>query len=121
MPATASRTHPNQQEFDFLMPYGPMRTLLKPVEVARVLCCTVQHVYNLINEGKLEAHRTEDREQNRYRITRRSVLTELASSALYDGEDQTKRVLAAMRSLTTRADIAAAQAQLARQLNQSTH
>ena len=120
MPASALKTHPNQEEFDFLMPYGPQRALLKPGEVARVLDSTPQHVYNLIGEGKLEAHATEGREQQRYRITRRSVLVELANSALYRNEDHTKRVLAALRTLVTRADIAAAQAQLTRQLTQST-
>ena len=72
----------DQGAFDFLMPFGPSRPLLRPDEVARCLGWSVRKVYELIQDGKLEAHALPERDKQRYQVTRRSVLLFLAETAL---------------------------------------
>jgi len=97
MPATAKATSKlqaaiDQGAFDFLMPFGPNRPLLRPDEVSRCLGWKVRTVYQLIDEGKLEAHALTDRDKQRYQVTRRSVLLVLAETALYIDADPTPRI-----------------------------
>jgi excisionase family DNA binding protein len=102
MPAPATKTRTalsaavDQGTFDFLVPFGPHRALLRPDEVSRCLGWKQRTVYQLIDEGKLEAHAIPGRDKQRYQVTRRSVLLFLAETALYHGEDtitRTERLL----------------------------
>ncbi|MDD5349480.1 MAG: hypothetical protein PHQ12_04640 [Chthoniobacteraceae bacterium] len=93
MPTPASKTRAalqsavDQGTFDFLVPFGPHRALLRPDEVSRCLGWRPRTVYQLIEEGRLEAHAITGRDKQRYQVTRRSVLLFLAETALYRGED----------------------------------
>ena len=82
----------DQGAFDFLMPFGPSRPLLRPDEVARCLGWSVRKVYELIQDGKLEAHALPERDKQRYQVTRRSVLLFLAETALYLDADPNQRI-----------------------------
>ena len=117
MPAPASKTQAalaaavDQGTFDFLVPFGPHRALLRPDEVSRCLGWKQRTVYQLIDEGKLEAHAITGRDKQRYQITRRSVLLFLAETALYRGEDtltRLERVLPALAPAELNRLIAAA-------------
>lgn len=92
----------SQEDFDFLMPFPPSRTLLSPHEVARCLGRSVRHVYDLIDEDKLEAHAPTDRERERYMITRRSVVLYLAETAKYRTGNFETRLICLLKSLSTR-------------------
>lgn len=117
MPIPATKTRAalqaaiDQGTFDFLVPFGPHRTLLRPDEVSRCLGWKVRTVYQLIDEGKLEAHAITGRDRQRYQVTRRSVLLFLAETALYHGEDaltRTERLLASFSATELSRLIAAA-------------
>ena len=82
----------DQGAFDFLMPFGPSRPLLRPDEVARCLGWSVRKVYELIQDGKLEAHALPERDKQRYQVTRRSVILFLAETALYLDADPNQRI-----------------------------
>ena len=87
----------DQGAFDFLCPFkGP---LLRPDQVAKCLGRDVQHVYDLIDETKLESHAPTDRVKSRYMITRRSTLLCLAETANYDPSFYIERVEALLPSL----------------------
>jgi len=118
MPAPRQTT--DQAEFDFLMPYGPGRIWLNPAEAARCLGgCTVEHIYDLIAEGKLEYQTPTEREKRRYKITRRSVLAALAERCQFEPAEHLQRVLAVLETLTSRADLQAALQQLGAQLQKA--
>ncbi|MEO7933231.1 MAG: hypothetical protein ABIT76_08750 [Chthoniobacterales bacterium] len=86
-----------QMDFDWLVPYGKL--LLRPDEVQKCLGRERQHIYDLIGEGKLEAHGVTDRDKQRYTITRRSVVLRLAETALYDPSVYMTRVEALVDDL----------------------
>lgn len=98
MPRTLSNA--DQAAFDFLVPYSERRTLLNPKEVAICLGRSIYFVYDMIDEGKLEAHAPANREQARYMITRRSVILLLAEQANYDAVYFAERVTALLKTLT---------------------
>lgn len=90
MPTLAPKPDTNQGEFDFLVPYS--KPLLRPDEAAKCLGRSVYFVYQMIDEGKLEAHAPQGREKQRYVVTRRSVLALLADTALYEPALYVERV-----------------------------
>jgi len=92
----------SQEDFDFLMPFPPSRTLLSPHEVARCLGRSVRHVYDLINEERLEAHAPTGRDKERYMVTRRSVCLLLCETAKYKTGDFNTRLITFLKSLSTR-------------------
>lgn len=77
-------TSATQSYFDFLVPVT--KELLRIDEVMTILRKEKDSIYELIAEGKLEAHQEEGR-CSHYRITRRSVITHLAATALYGPQD----------------------------------
>lgn len=79
MPAIA-----DQQEFDFLVIYS--KPLLRVDEVGAVLRLGKDAIYALCDEGKLEWHQG-DADRSHRRITRRSVVARLASTARYHTQD----------------------------------
>lgn len=81
----------DQGAFDFLVPVT--KPLMRPDEAARFLHRERQHIYDLIAEGKLEAHAPQDREKQRYVVTTRSVKLVLAETALYDPAQFIERIL----------------------------
>jgi len=84
--------------FDFLVPYrSPM---ISPVQVAKSLGRDVDHVYSLIERGKLENHGVPGRKVERYRITRRSLLVYMAESANYSPNDIVDRLVDIASALT---------------------
>ena len=88
---TAPKLTPAQQlahdqgQFNFLCPFK--EALLRPDQVATSLGRKLSFVYQMIDEGKLEAHAPEDREKKRYVITKRSTLLLIASTANYAPAD----------------------------------
>lgn len=82
-----------QGEFDFLVPFSERRPLLTIAEVAKILDRERDFVEAMIDEGRLEAFAPPDREVQRKRITRRSVLLLLAQMALGDPRSFLDRVL----------------------------
>ncbi len=68
-----------QSDFDWLVP--TTKELLRPDEVARYLGRGETFVYDLIEEGELEAFEPQNREVKRKVITRRSVVLVLAKQA----------------------------------------
>lgn len=84
--------------FDFLVPYK--NPLLRPDQCAKSLNRGVNFIYDLLAEGKLEAHGVPGREKERYQITKRSLLLYLAESANYDPADFETRAEALVDTLT---------------------
>jgi excisionase family DNA binding protein len=74
----------DQAYFDFLVPVT--KELLRVDEVMTILRVGYDVVYGLVEAGKLEAHQAEGR-RTHYRITRRSVVAHLASTAKYEPKD----------------------------------
>ncbi|CAN5547918.1 hypothetical protein BH09VER1_BH09VER1_24790 [soil metagenome] len=74
----------DQGFFDFLVPVT--KELLRVDEVMTILRKEKDVVYVLVEERKLEAHQDEGRRCH-YRITRRSVVAYLASTAKYTPDD----------------------------------
>lgn len=87
-----------QSAFDFLVPYR--KPLLRPDEAATCLGRSVDFVYDMLDEGKLESHAPKNREVRRYTITRRSVVLLLAETATYDPEHFTTRAEALLETLS---------------------
>ena len=67
--------------------------LLTPEEAGGMLGYQRDFVYGLIDEGRLEAHRTPGRKKPHIRVTRRSLVAFAATSATYQGEDFFSAVL----------------------------
>ncbi|GEM_PF-1828364 len=84
--------------FDFLVPYKS--EVISPVQCAKSLGRDVQHVYSLIERGKLEAHGVPGRDVQRYRITRRSLVLYMAESANYSPNDLVDRLVDVAATLT---------------------
>jgi len=78
----------DQGEFDFLMPYGPSRKTLAPQEVAMCIGFSVDLIYKLCDEGRLESLELPGRIYAAKRVTRRSVLLLLAEMAMGDGRER---------------------------------
>lgn len=77
----------NRGEFDFLIPVK--KPLLRKGEVADVLQRSLAFVTALVDSGRLEAHRDSafggvDAQRQSDRITRRSLLLHLVSTANYE-------------------------------------
>jgi hypothetical protein len=89
-----------QKHFDFLMPYGEQRKTLRTAEVAKCFERSTDFILGLIDEGKLEALSAEDRTRETYRITRRSVLLELAAQARFEPDFFIERLLRVIDALT---------------------
>jgi hypothetical protein len=88
----------DQGWFDFLVPYRAVT--VSPVQAARSLGRDVDHVYSLIERGKLEAHGVPGRKVERYRITRRSLVLYMAESANYNPNDLLERLAEITATLT---------------------
>lgn len=86
-----------QHEFDWLIPTS--KELLNPEEVARILNQSVDFVYKLRDEGRLECHSHPDRIIKRFQATRRSLLLYLVESAEYKSSDLTDRLLRVLKKL----------------------
>jgi hypothetical protein len=79
---TARDAHQNG-EFDFLMPF--QKNLLRTDEVADIIGRSKQFVHELVDSGRLEAHRDSAYGTRKSAvITRRSVILYLAETANYD-------------------------------------
>lgn len=98
-----------QGAFDFLMPFSERRTLLSIGEVAKVLARSRDFVESMVDEGRLEvfapaldrgAADGADRQIQRKRITRRSVLVLLAEQAQSDPAHWFERVLRVVDTCT---------------------
>lgn len=87
----------DQQSFDWLVP--TTKNLLRPDEVARYLGRGETFVYDLIDEGKLEAFEPTDREVKRKVISRRSLILVLAEQARTNPALFMERVLAILEHL----------------------
>lgn len=86
-------------EFDFLQPYR--KQLLRTDEVGTLIGRDPRYVRDLVESGRLEAHRdsaTGERKSNI--ITSRSVLLYLVETANYVPADFEARLLAWMKTLT---------------------
>ena len=87
-----------QRGFNWLMPVR--KSLLTTGEAAAVLGREVDFVRQLIEDGKLEAHSdTAMGERKSSRVTRRSVLLRLLTTANYTPEDFPRQVTELMESL----------------------
>jgi hypothetical protein len=94
---TARVAHQNG-EFDFLMPF--QKNLLRTDEVSEIIGRSKQFVRELVNNGKLEAHKDSafgTRESAA--ITRRSVILYLAETANYDPTYLVLRIEALLKAL----------------------
>lgn len=89
---------PDQSEFDYLIAHS--RPLLRMHEVMLSLRLAKDAIYALVEEGKLEAH--QDGAGSVYRITRRSVLSYLATTALYQTDDWAHTVMTLTKQLPPR-------------------
>lgn len=89
---------PDQAFFDFLVPVT--KELLRVDEVMTILRKEKDVVYALVDEGALEAHQDEGRRCH-YRITRRSVVAHLASTAKYNPTDFLDTLLGLVKRLPT--------------------
>lgn len=89
-----------QTTWDWLVP--TTKELLRPDEVATFLGRKETFVYELIDEGKLEAFEPTDREVKRKQITRRSVLLVLTEQATSSPELFYERLLACLSYLDSR-------------------
>jgi hypothetical protein len=105
MPATAHQpskatTRAEQGEFDFLIPWGPLKKLATTAEVARVIGRQVDFVRALVESGRLESHAdSATGEQLSNRITTRSVRVLMAETAQYESADLLPRLEAVVRDL----------------------
>lgn len=88
---------PRQTAWDWLVP--TTKDLLRPDEVARFLGRKETFVYELVEEGKLEAFEPVDRQVKRKVITRRSVLLVLAEQARSNPANFAERVHALLPHL----------------------
>jgi hypothetical protein len=97
-------SHIEQGHFDFLVPIE--KSLLRVDEVMTILRLEKDSVYALVDSAKLEAHQGDGRNCH-YRITRRSVVAYLASTAKYAPADflDTLAKLAARLSPGDRAEL----------------
>ena len=86
-----------QQEWDWLVPTN--KNLLRPDEAATYFGRSVDYVYDIIEEGKLEVHAPTDRLVERKTITRRSVVLHLAETAKYNPAYFAERVEALLAHL----------------------
>lgn len=93
---TTATATPDQAFFDFLVPVT--KELLRVDEVMTILRKEKDVVYALVDEGKIEAHQDDGR-RSHYRITRRSVIAYLASTAKYEPEDFGETVLSLFKRL----------------------
>lgn len=87
---------PDQGFFDFLVPVT--KELLRVDEVMTILRKEKDVVYALVDEGALEAHQDAGRRCH-YRITRRSVVAHLASTAKYHPADFLDTLLGLIKRL----------------------
>jgi hypothetical protein len=85
-------------KFEYLLPYA--KALLRPDEAADCLGFKRDVIYTLILEGKLEAHSDADRDRPSYRVTRRSVLARLATTAQYEPDDFLDVIEALIKTLS---------------------
>lgn len=86
-----------QTGWDWLVP--TTKDLLRPDEAARFMGTSVDFVYALIDEGKLEAFEPTDREVKRKRVTARSVRLTLAEQALNHPQNFAERMHALLPHL----------------------
>ncbi len=93
-----------QTEFDFLMPSGTER-LLKVERVCSALSRQRGHIYDLIDQGRLEAHVVPDREKSQKRVTRDSLAVYLMETATYKPKDLLPRIKALLRRFTTQEEL----------------
>ncbi|HSI11739.1 MAG TPA: helix-turn-helix domain-containing protein [Chthoniobacter sp.] len=100
-----------QTDFDFLVP--TQKGLLHVDEVAEILRVDRSTIYLLEASGELEVHRRNIEKSHR-KITRRSVVAHLASTATYDTADLVKTIADLAQTLTRERRI-----KLAHQLLQS--
>lgn len=91
--------------FDFLVPFKSL--LLRPDQVAQCLRgitksgnVSLNYVYCLKEEGKLECLAPTGREKERFVVTRRSVLLLIAEQANFDPSDFDTKLEALLPSLT---------------------
>lgn len=93
MHATAIKPSPQVLfDFDSLLGSYRNRGLLNVPEVMAVLRRRKDFVYELIEEGKLDAHSVDERERFHRVVTARSVALHLAETALYQGGAYQARV-----------------------------
>ncbi len=105
LPAEGNPAHQTEgsepaKGFDWMVPFHIRRTLLSPREAATCFNRTVHFIYSKIEEGSLESHAPDDREKQRYVVTRGSIcllLTELSSGC---SEFRSERLDAVLKSLT---------------------
>ena len=90
-----------QTTWDWLVP--TTKDLLRPDEVARFLGRKETFVYELVEEGKLEAFEPTDREVKRKVITARSVRLVLAEQARSNPAHFAERVLSLLPHLDSAA------------------
>ena len=90
------KTTTDQGFFDFLVPVT--KELLRVDEVMTILRKEKDMVYALVDLGKLEAHQDDGRRCH-YRITRRSVIAYLASTAKYEPTDFLDTILRLIKRL----------------------
>jgi hypothetical protein len=86
----------DQGHFDFLVPVT--KELLRVDEVMTILRLKENSIYDLITEGKLEAHQNDGR-RCVFRITRRSVIAHLAATAKYAPTDYVDTLFHLIRRL----------------------
>lgn len=96
------QTAVDRGEYDFLIPV--QKSLLRQDEVAEVLDRSTQFVGELIDRGRLEAHRDHAfgaglRKSNR--VTRRSLILYLAETSNYDPAYMVMRIEVVLKTLKT--------------------
>lgn len=86
-------------EFDFLLPYA--KSLYRTDEAAECIGRDPAYVRDLIEKGRLEAHRDTAIKGGRLsnRVTRRSLLLYLAETADYRSDDTLAQVKAFLKTL----------------------
>lgn len=87
---------PDQAFFDFLVPVT--KELLRVDEVMTILRVEKDSVYALVDDGKIEAHQGDGR-RSHYRLTRRSVVAHLASTAKYNPADFVETLFSLVKRL----------------------
>ena len=98
---TPAKTNPGQHDFEWLLPWGPHKTILTTIEAAKVLCVGDDFIRALIDSNELEAHGiTAMGTRLTNRITRRSFSAYLARSAKYGSDEIGDQLFNASKTLT---------------------
>jgi hypothetical protein len=84
--------------FDFFLPGRDPQ--LTPELVSRYTGWSTFFVYDMVNAGKLEAFRVQDRKFSRMRISRRSVILLLAEMANFEPHEMVERLAEVAATLT---------------------